>query len=60
MSVIRVLSGAALGLAASVALAADPDQAIRATLTKLQPDMPIEAIAELPWPPIPTRSFVPR
>ena len=48
MSVIRVLSGAALGLAASVALAADPDQAIRATLTKLQPDMPIEAIAESP------------
>src|SRR5690606_28651894 len=48
MSVIRLLSGAALGLAASVALAADPDQAIRATLTKLQPDMPIEAIAESP------------
>lgn len=48
MSVFRVLGGAVLGLAASVALAADPDQAIRATLTKLQPDMPIEAIAESP------------
>jgi thiol:disulfide interchange protein DsbC len=48
MSVFRVLGGAALALAASVALAADPDQAIRATLAKLQPDMPIEAIAESP------------
>jgi thiol:disulfide interchange protein DsbC len=48
MSVIRLLSGAVLGLAASIAFAADPDQAIRATLTKLQPDMPIEAIAESP------------
>ncbi|WP_043308636.1 thioredoxin fold domain-containing protein [Pseudomonas sp. ML96] len=49
MSAFRVLSGAILGLAASVALAADPDQAIRASLTKLQPDMPIEAIAESPF-----------
>jgi thiol:disulfide interchange protein DsbC len=48
MSVIRVLGGAVLGLATSIAFAADPDQAIRATLTKLQPDMPIEAIAESP------------
>lgn len=48
MSAFRVLGGAALVLAASIALAADPDQAIRATLTKLQPDMPIEAIAESP------------
>lgn len=48
MSAFRVLSGAVLGLAASVALAADPDQAIRTSLTKLQPDMPIEAIAESP------------
>lgn len=48
MSVIRVLGGAVLGLAASIAFAADPDQSIRATLTKLQPDMPIEAIAESP------------
>lgn len=48
MSLSRVLGGAVLSLAASVAFAADPDQAIRATLTKLQPDMPIEAIAESP------------
>ena len=48
MSLSRVLGGAVLSLAASVVLAADPDQAIRAALTKLQPDMPIEAIAESP------------
>lgn len=48
MSVIRVLSGVFLSLAASISLAADPDQAIRATLTKLQPDMAVEAIAESP------------
>ena len=48
MSVFRVLSAAGLSLAASAVLAADPDQAIRATLTRLQPDMPIEAIAESP------------
>ena len=48
MSAFRVLGAAVLGLAASVALAADPDQAIRSTLTRLQPDMPIEAIAESP------------
>lgn len=48
MSVFRVLGVAVLGLATSVALAADPDQAIRATLSKLQPDMPIDAIAESP------------
>ena len=48
MSVFRVLSGTVLSLSAAVALAADPDQAIRASLTKLQPDMPIEAIAESP------------
>ncbi|MEO4046107.1 thioredoxin fold domain-containing protein [Pseudomonas sp. CAU 1711] len=48
MSAFRVLGGAVLGLAASVAFAADPGQAIRASLTKLQPDMPIEAIAESP------------
>ena len=48
MSLSRVLSVAVLSLAASVAFAADPDQAIRAALTKLQPDMSIEAIAESP------------
>ncbi|MDD0841552.1 thioredoxin fold domain-containing protein [Pseudomonas sp. Gutcm_11s] len=49
MSVARVLSGAILGLAASIALAADPDQAIRSTLNSLEPGLPIEAIAESPF-----------
>ncbi len=48
MFAIRVLGGAVLGIAVSAAVAADADQAIRATLTQLQPDMPIEAIAESP------------
>ncbi len=48
MSVSRVLGAGLLALVSSVALAADPDQSIRSTLTKLQPDMPIEAIAESP------------
>ncbi|WP_447589658.1 DsbC family protein [Aquipseudomonas campi] len=48
MRVSRLLAGAVLGLAAAVAQAADPDQAIRSTLGKLQPDLPIEAIAESP------------
>lgn len=48
MPVFRLLAGTALGLVAAIALAADPDQAIRATLSKLQPDLPIEAIAESP------------
>lgn len=48
MSLSRFVAGAACGLLSLVALAADPDQAIRATLHKLQPDLPIEAIAESP------------
>lgn len=48
MRVSRLLAGAVLGLAAAVAQAADSDQAIRSTLGKLQPDLPIEAIAESP------------
>ncbi|HSC79958.1 MAG TPA: DsbC family protein [Chitinolyticbacter sp.] len=50
MSLSRILSVTALSLLSSLALAADadPDQAIRATLGKLQPDLPIEAIAESP------------
>lgn len=48
MSVSRLIAGTALGLVAAMAQAADPDQAIRATLGKLQPDLPIEAIAESP------------
>lgn len=48
MPVFRLIAGTALGLVAALAQAADPDQAIRATLGKLQPDLPIEAIAESP------------
>ncbi|MBM7059928.1 thioredoxin fold domain-containing protein [Pseudomonas sp. UL073] len=48
MRVTRILAAAAFGLASTVTLAADPDQAIRSTLKTLQPDLPIEAIAESP------------
>ncbi|MGL4317938.1 MAG: DsbC family protein [Pseudomonas sp.] len=48
MYLSRFVAGAACGLLSVAALAADPDQAIRATLQKLQPDLPIEAIAESP------------
>ncbi|WP_028240472.1 disulfide isomerase DsbC N-terminal domain-containing protein [Stutzerimonas azotifigens] len=50
MRVFPLIAGAALSLAGSLALAADPDQAIRQTLNALQPDLPIEAIAESPMP----------
>lgn len=50
MRLSRLLAAAALGLASSIALAADPDQAIRQTLKSLQPDLPIEAISESPMP----------
>lgn len=48
MYLSRFLAGAACGLLSVAVLAADPDQVIRATLHKLQPDLPIEAIAESP------------
>ncbi|CAD5108109.1 thioredoxin fold domain-containing protein [Zestomonas carbonaria] len=48
MRVTRILAAAALGFVGSAALAADPDQAIRSTLKALQPDLPVEAIAESP------------
>jgi len=48
MRVNRIFAAVALGLASSVVLAADAEQAIRESLTALQPDMPIEAIAESP------------
>lgn len=50
MGVIRLFAAAAFGLASTVVMAADPDQAIRQSLQKIQPDMPIEAIAESPMP----------
>lgn len=50
MGVIRLFAAAAVGLASTVAMAAEPDQAIRQALQKIQPDMPIEAVAESPMP----------
>jgi len=50
MRLSRSLAVATLGLASSIALAADPDQAIREALKSLQPDLPIEAISESPMP----------
>lgn len=50
MRVSRLFAVAALGLASSIVLAADPDQAIRKNLQSIQPDLPIEAIAESPMP----------
>ncbi|WP_137819499.1 DsbC family protein [Pseudomonas sp. 2FG] len=50
MRVTRIFAAVALGLASTLALAADPDQAIRKTLQSLQPDMAIEAIAESSMP----------
>ena len=50
MRVSRLFAGLTLALAAAVAQAADPDQAIRKTLQSIQPDLPIEAIAESAMP----------
>lgn len=48
MRVTRIFAAVALGLAANLALAADPDQAIRSSLKTIDPEMKIEAIAESP------------
>jgi thiol:disulfide interchange protein DsbC len=48
MRVNRFFAAVTLGLASSVALAADAEQAIRESLNAIQPGMPIEAIAESP------------
>lgn len=48
MRLSRLLAGAALGLVSTLALAAEPDQAIRTTLQSLQPDLPIENISKGP------------
>src|SRR5512145_2481838 len=50
MRLPRFLAVAALGLTSAIALAAEPDDAIRQTLKSLQPDLPIEAISESPMP----------
>jgi thiol:disulfide interchange protein DsbC len=50
MRVTRIFAAVALGLASSLSLAADPDQVIRKSLQSIQPDLPIEAIAESQMP----------
>jgi thiol:disulfide interchange protein DsbC len=50
MRFTRTFAALTLGLASSVAMAADADQAIRKTLQTIQPDLPVEAIAESPMP----------
>ena len=52
MRLIPSLTLAAVSLASSLAFAADPEQAIRKTLQALQPDLPVEAIAESAMPDI--------
>ncbi|MBF0676985.1 MULTISPECIES: DsbC family protein [unclassified Pseudomonas] len=48
MRVSSFFAALALVAAAPLALAGDPDHAIRQSLTALQPDLPIESIAESP------------
>lgn len=48
MRLSRILAVAALGLASTLVLAAEPDQTIRKTLQSLQPDLPIESIGASP------------
>ena len=48
MRVTRLFAALSLGLASTFAMAADADKAIRDSLHSIQPDMPIEAIAESP------------
>lgn len=44
----RIVVALALSLVSSIGVAADPDQAIRNTLKAVDPELPIEAIAESP------------
>ncbi|MGH8351946.1 MAG: DsbC family protein [Pseudomonas sp.] len=50
MRVTRLFAAVALGLASTLALATDPDQAIRQALQTIQADLPIESIAESAMP----------
>ncbi|TWE05389.1 thiol:disulfide interchange protein DsbC [Pseudomonas sp. AG1028] len=50
MRVTRIVAAMALGLVSTLGHAADPDQAIRKNLLSIQPDLPIETIAESPMP----------
>ena len=50
MRFIALSAGLVLALSTAVVQAAEPDQAIRKTLKTIQPDLPIEAIAESAMP----------
>ncbi|NQD80142.1 DsbC family protein [Pseudomonas seleniipraecipitans] len=50
MRVTRIFAAMALGLVSTLGHAADPDKTIRENLLSIQPDLPIEAIAESPMP----------
>lgn len=50
MSLTHLSAVLALVLGSSLALAADPDQAIRESLKRLDANLPIEAVAESPMP----------
>ena len=50
MRFIALSAGLVLALSTAVVQAAEPDQAIRKTLKTIQPDLPIEAIAESALP----------
>ena len=50
MRVISLFAAAALGLCSAISMAADPDKTIRDALHAIQPDMPIETIAESAMP----------
>jgi len=50
MRALSFLASSLLAVSAMQALAAEPDQAIRETLQALQPDLPIESIAQSPLP----------
>jgi thiol:disulfide interchange protein DsbC len=50
MRFVPLFTGMLLALSTLSSMAADPDQAIRKTLMKIQPDLPIEAISESAMP----------
>jgi thiol:disulfide interchange protein DsbC len=50
MRFLPLSAGLMLALSTTVTQAADPDQAIRKTLSSIQPDLPIETIAESAMP----------
>jgi thiol:disulfide interchange protein DsbC len=50
MRIIRIFAGMVLALGSTLSVAASPDQLIRQNLLLIQPDLPIEQIAESPMP----------